>query len=431
MKISSLLKIFIILSVFLTNCSKENLVGVNTSNQQKGSVALRIDKSATPVEVKQITAFLNRQGHDTLISRININTDSLKILSFENVLIGGWHLTVKAENSAGEVIYSGETDISVIKDSTIIVYLTLHSTGSGTGSIKIYIDWDNNWIDYNQNPILTKEPNNLNFYGIIEPKVLFEDGVYKMWYTKLLSSAAAEIWYAESSDGLNWNSNYNKPVIVHGGLGNWDDYSVGVGDVIYENGKYKMYYNGFRDQYGEWSIGLAVSDDGISWGKNNAPVLIPEGNEYQIVVSCVINIGDQYYLYYSNRNYPYYSVCLATSQDGLNWQKYAHNPILVPLENWEGTGIFFPTVLKKDNNYEMVYMNCNQNNWGFGKAISPDGINWIKSGSNPFFTVNETFNNWAYKIAYPDYVKINSEYRIYYTGYAGNEEGTVALVINQ
>ena len=126
---------------------------------------------------------------------------------------------------------------------------------------------------------------------------------------------------------------------------------------------------------------------------------------------------------------------LAISQDGLNWQKYDQNPILEPLKVWEGTGVLFPSVLIKDNKYEMVYMNVNQNNWAFGKATSVDGLIWVRSDSNPFFNAKETFNNWAYKIAYPDYVRINSEYRIYYTGYIlneeGTEEGTVALITNE
>lgn len=431
MKISSLIKIFIILFLFFSGCSNESLVGINTNYSHAGAITLKIDKATTPVEVQQITALLSRHGYDTLSSGLSVNSDSLNVISFENVPIGEWHLNVNSMDSNKRVIYSGQSDVTILEDETIDVYLTLTLVGSGTGNIEIYIDWSSNWKDYHGNPILTKDPNASNVYGIIEPKILYEDGLYKMWYTKLLGSAAAEIWYAESSDGISWYSNYDKPVIVPGDAGNWDDYSVGVGAIIHENGKYKMYYNGFRDQYGEWSIGFAVSDDGINWGKNISPVLTPSGNEYQIVASSVIKADNMYYMYYSNRNYPYYSVCLAISQDGLNWQKYDQNPILEPLKNWEGTGVFFPTVLKKDNNLEMVYMNYNQSGWAFGKAISSDGIKWIKSDSNPFFTIKDTFNNWTYKIAYPDYVRIDSEYRIYYTGDIGNEEGTVALVTNE
>ena len=223
------------------------------------------------------------------------------------------------------------------------------------------------------------------FMELLSLKYLYINGIYKMWYTKLFASASANIWYAESLDGIYWYSNYDKPVIKPGNYGNWDDYSVCVGDIIYEDGKYKMYYFGFRDQYGKWCIGYAVSDDGINWEKNTEPVLTPSDDEFQIVASSVIKVDSKYYLYYSTRNYPYYSICLAISQDGLNWQKFGQNPILKPLKSWEGTGVFFPTVLKRDNKYEMVYMNCNQNIWAFGKAISLNGINWIKSDYKSIF----------------------------------------------
>ncbi len=41
----------------------------------------------------------------------------------------------------------------------------------------------------------------------------YNNGVYKMWYTKLFACASANIWYAESLDGIYWYSNYDTPVI--------------------------------------------------------------------------------------------------------------------------------------------------------------------------------------------------------------------------
>ena len=56
---------------------------------------------------------------------------------------------------------------------------------------------------------------------------------------------------------------------------------------------------------------------------------------------------------------------------------------------------------------------------GFGKASSVDGINWTKDESNPFFTKEQTHNHWAdSKIAYPFFIRVNSQDRIYYTGFS-------------
>ena len=66
---------------------------------------------------------------------------------------------------------------------------------------------------------------------------------------------------------------------------------------------------------------------------------------------------------------------------------------------------------------------------GFGKATSTDGINWVKDESNPFFTKDQTHNNWAnYKIAYPNFIRINNHDRIYYTGFSSSGPYKIGFV---
>jgi len=126
-------------------------------------------------------------------------------------------------------------------------------------------------------------------------------------------------------------------------------------------------------------------------------------------------------------NSPYVDIRLATSADGINWTKYSGNPILTYDKTWEGMGIYYPTVYQKNNEYVMIFMNGSGT--GFGKATSPDGINWTKDESNPFFTKNDTYNHWGYgKIAYPNYVQVNNEDRIYYSGYQNDPPFSIGFV---
>ncbi len=421
-------KFYFVLSLFIillfNSCSKNNLVGVNTPNLSDGSLMLKINKSAIPSDVQQITAELSRSGYDTLKTNANVIDDSLDYLSFEAVPIGEWHLNVDANNSEGKIIYSGESDITIIEDETIDVYLTLTPAGSSTGSIRIFVNWDNKWIDFYKNPVLTPTDNPDYLYAVTQPKVLYDNGIYKMWYLNLYSSARTNAWYAESSDGMNWHNVQNQPVLTPGDSGSWDDYSVYAGAVIKENNLFKMYYNGFQDQYEKWNIGLAVSQDGIHWEKNNEPVLAADEQEYQIVVSSVIKHNSIYYMYYTVRHYPYYSISLATSTDGINWSKYANNPIINSTKDWEGTGVFYPSVIYNQNRFEMIYMNADANSFGF--AVSSDGINWSKNNS-PVFTTNDTYNKWANRIAYPNFNNFNSKLKLYYTGYKNYDDGVIAV----
>jgi predicted GH43/DUF377 family glycosyl hydrolase len=149
--------------------------------------------------------------------------------------------------------------------------------------------------------------------------------------------------------------------------------------------------------------------------------------EFQLAPSCVIKIDDIYYLYYTGINSPYLDIRLATSADGINWTKYSGNPILTYGQTWEGTGVYYPTVYKLNNEYVMIYMN--RSGTGFGKATSTDGINWTKDETNPFFTKNDTHNNWGYgKIAYPNFIRVNNKDRIYYSGYSYNPPFSIGFV---
>jgi predicted GH43/DUF377 family glycosyl hydrolase len=424
MKHTWLTYIVVFLSIF-GGCSKNTLTGLDSNNSSsKGSVSLKINRDLIPSQVEKIAAFLSRQNYDTLKTNIYVNSDSTSLLSFESVPIGEWDLIVNASNSEGKIVYSGQVNVIIIEDETIDVYLTLSPLGSGTGNINIIANWGNTWTDFYNNPVFTPKNNPDNPLAITQPRVILDNGIYKMWYLNLYNSAKSTIWYAESNDGLNWHGVQNGPVLVPGDSGSWDDYSVAPGIVIKEGDNYKMYYNGYHDQYGKWNIGLAISADGIHWEKYSEPILTADDQEYQIGVSSVLNVNNTYYLYYSVRHTPYYTISLATSSDGIHWIKHESNPILSPTKNWEGTGIYGPSVIYNQDHFEMVYMNADASAFGF--AASKDGINWVRN-SNPIFTADDTHNKWASRIAYPNLNLFNSEFRMYYTGYPNYSDGTIAL----
>ncbi len=413
----SLLVIFI--SLIFSTCTTETPVSPKKDSQQ-GGISLNIDRVNKPDNVISVTAYLTREGFDTLSGTLNLITDTTADITFNDILAGGWHLKVDAADEDTVVVYSGETDVTILAGITTQVSLVLQPTGAGKGNIYIYVTWgvpqNTNWIDYQNNPILQPQFNGYDNDGITQPKILKDGNIYKMWYVAEAGSYVKYIMYAESQDGINWNRPINHPVMYPGYYGTWDDMAVHPGAIIKEDGIYKMYYSGWSDPYGEWDVGYATSSDGINWTKYPTPVLYgTNGWEYQIIPSAVLKIDDTYYLYYSGRNLPYWKIGLATSTDGINWVRYSANPILEPTQNWEGSGIFHPSIIYENNTYKMVF--CNANSSGFGFANSTDGITWTKSQDNPFFTNNQTTNNWAdYKTTYPFLVKTSSDYRVYYTG---------------
>ena len=177
-----------------------------------------------------------------------------------------------------------------------------------------------------------------------------------MWYLGLANSSVSNVGYAVSSDGINWTKPFNYPVLTHGGLGSWDETATIAGAVIKDDSEYKMYYVGWSNPNGSWHIGLATSPDGINWQKYPSPILYGTiGWEERVAPTSVLKINDTYYMYYYGGLINNNKIGLATSSDGINWVRYSGNPILQSSQSWEGTGIYHPAIIKDENIYKMVY----------------------------------------------------------------------------
>jgi hypothetical protein len=94
------------------------------------------------------------------------------------------------------------------------------------------------------------------------PRVLKDsDGTYKMYYK------GNGICLAISKDGMHWEK--KGPLgLLPGKPGSFDDTMVGNCHVIKVGGKYLMFYEAMNHEI-YFCIGLAVSDDGINWKKDD------------------------------------------------------------------------------------------------------------------------------------------------------------------
>ena len=221
----------------------------------------------------------------------------------------------------------------------------------------------------------------------------------------------------ESNDRINWEIIGGRPVIDLGQQGSWDAGAVTTGPVIKEDGVYKIYYSAAVEAHQPWQIGLATSSDGIHWQKYPSPVLYSStsGWDYSIGANSIIKIDSVYYLYYHGWEPPAtYREGLATSSDGIHWNKYSGNPVLNATESWEGTSAYYSSIIYENGIFKMIYMNYLDNNMGFGKATSIDGIHWTKDANNPYFTGSNTSNNWTSRPIYPCLINIGDSYRVYY-----------------
>lgn len=167
-------------------------------------------------------------------------------------------------------------------------------------------------------------------YAVIEPAVIYEDSLFKMWY-----SSSSSIGLATSTDGLVWNRYHANPVFQASGTeGAFDKLYANRADIYKSGSVYYMYYNGFNGQQsGVGKIGLATSSDGINWTRyaNNPILTVGTGwEDFSLYNASVVKVGSTWYMLYEGKGLSDYTqiIGLATSTDGYTWTKYSGNPII-------------------------------------------------------------------------------------------------------
>jgi predicted GH43/DUF377 family glycosyl hydrolase len=110
---------------------------------------------------------------------------------------------------------------------------------------------------------------------------------------------------------------------------------------------------------------------------------------------------------------------LATSIDGINWDREGSNPVLdkgAPGE-WDDSWIESPSVVKVGGTYYMLYTGVGTPyRFGIGLATSPDGVAWTKFAGNPVFE-HEAANAWENGLVYaPSLYHDGSQFIMFYVG---------------
>src|ERR1035437_2049421 len=420
------------LSLFLLiiGCSKNDTIA-NPSSSSNGGISFKFDPKTVPEGVTLISATLTKANFTTITKNLNLLTDSTGDVSIPAIQIGTWHLKIDAKDNNGTIIYTGETDVIVQENVVVQLNLTLNPVTRGTGTIYIFVTWGTNnsgqWIDYGDNPILTRNNNPSYPNAVNTAKIMYDNGIYKMWYDGLYNSAVASVWYAESQDGLNWNTIGSTPVLSKGSESAWDAYSIAVSAVIKAGNTYKMYYTGHQNYSDDVRTGIALSTDGINWVKNNTPIIGITPGYYHFNFTDMIVKDSIYYGYFcyttSSNTTDGVIIGVATSLDGLFWERQM---VFGPTLPWESGSVAFPTVIYESGIFKMIY----QNTIGtcLGMATSTDGIHFTKS-DNPIFTQSNTING-QYSIWYPNYRKIDNISYLFYTGENSSNEQSIRVARN-
>ena len=173
---------------------------------------------------------------------------------------------------------------------------------------------------------------------------------YKMWYTGQ-ARGYSFIGMAESDDGLDFHRSYSQPVLIP--ERHWEGMSVMNPCVLYDSGIYRMWYAA-GETYEPNVLAYAESSDGINWQKSRInPIYVADKRhdyERDRVGGCqVLPHRELGYLmfYIGYRDIHTACVCVAASPDGVTrWRRYRGNPIAMPTAGmWDADSCYKPSAL--------------------------------------------------------------------------------------
>ncbi len=168
------------------------------------------------------------------------------------------------------------------------------------------------------------------------------------------SSQPGDLLLARNTDF--WEKQGAGPVFTPGPLGAWDESSVNAVHVLFDAGVYKMWYSGCRST--ACSIGYATAPDGVSWSRHGGNPVLPlnsTGWDETIGNPYVIKEDSLYRMWFAgNSVMGTIEIGHATSPDGIQWTKDPSNPVLRPSPGaWDQGSISTPVVLREDSGYTL------------------------------------------------------------------------------
>ncbi|MEK7599206.1 MAG: hypothetical protein AAB474_02005 [Patescibacteria group bacterium] len=209
------------------------------------------------------------------------------------------------------------------------------------------------------------------------PSIINDGGIYRMYWCSARIGGGDSIWYAQSSDGVNWsdlrvilNPTPNSEETDFNADGHICDPSV-----VKTGGIYYLYYTAASFSGKNNRIFLAKSTDGVNWIKypsnsNPKPVIqnTIRSQGYGIGQSAVFFLNNKFYHYFTNTDLN--GEMLAFSTDGINWTIQNNNQPVFTTTN------FVPVYLKDYNVFFAVYGHNELNHNDLYYSFSKDGITW-------------------------------------------------------
>ena len=215
---------------------------------------------------------------------------------------------------------------------------------------------------------------------------------------------------------------FDAPVITRGVPGEMDNQQAVDPHVVEIDGVYHCYY-GMSDGR-NLRIGLAKSKNLVEWTKHGIALDTTKTGieKVGVVTPYVIEVGEEYWMYYHSYDGERDRGCLAMSLDGISWTKYPGNPVVDIAAGTFYSRRIDPEVVfyepGKETSFKMIFGAYEDTEFRCGYAESEDGKTW-SIDPRPVFTKGAT-GEWDGVHAYPGHgIKVTGTYYLFYQGFDG------------
>jgi predicted GH43/DUF377 family glycosyl hydrolase len=211
------------------------------------------------------------------------------------------------------------------------------------------------------------------------------------------------------------------PVISRGAAGD-----VLNPSVVRFHGQYLNLFSVFDAP--TWRTALATSADGVVWEKGGV-VLEPEGWEGRYIAgngSALVRGDEIFYWYEAGEPF---QIALARSKDGKRWKKHG-SPVLMPgpRGSFDERGVADPYVIATSGGFYMFYTGLDRaRRQRLGMARSVDGVNWEKLRSSPILEVGQANSFDENGLGEPAVWASGGFYWMLYTGRSRTEQRRIGL----
>lgn len=301
------------------------------------------------------------------------------------------------------------------------------------------------WIRDQSNPVLPPRPGEFDAARCMNPWVVRDADTYRLFYSGGDKNGKQRIGVATASVGDITNWTRTEPLFETGAAGSFDAQWCVLPHVVRtHDDRWHLYYTGNAGSGSGLSafpgLGLATSDDGITWTRHgDQPVLARSGEHGDpdaigVAGGSVLQVPQadgppQWRFYYTgcpttgqaHALNQQKTICLAVSADGINWAKQGAVMLRDPDRDYEDIGVAGPVVhLEPDGMFRMWYsaIGTRHGFYSICYAESEDGIYWRRGGQpEANLQLSPTGTGWEQQmVEYPTIIREGDHLRMFYCG---------------